>query len=93
MVISTGGSSIRLRTSPITQPAANPTATPPRRDDKVERRLAERERSTHGGGDRDAVRDQRGGVVDQALALHDRDDPARHADAPHDRRRRDRVGR
>ena len=38
-------------------------------------------------------RDDRGRVVDQALALEDRDDPPRHPDPPGDRRRRHRVRR
>ena len=56
-------------------------------------RLPERERAADRCDDRDAVRDERGPVVDEALALDDRDDPPRHAEAMHDRRRRDRVGR
>ena len=40
-----------------------------------------------------AVGDQRDGVVQQALALEDRDDPARDVEAPEDRGRGDGVGR
>ena len=46
-----------------------------------------------GHGQRGAQRDQRGGVVEQRLALQDRHDPARQADPATDRGRRHRVRR
>ena len=55
----------------------------------VPRRDALADRGRH----RDLVGDQRGGVVEQALALEHVDHPPRRADPPHDRRRRRRVGR
>ena len=46
-----------------------------------------------GRHDRRTQGHQGGGVVEQRLALEDRHDPAREADPPRDRRRRDGVGR
>ena len=55
-------------------------------------RVPEREASRHHGGDGEAVGDERGRVVDQALALDQRHEPARDAEARGDRRRRHRIG-
>ena len=52
-----------------------------------------RERAGDDRRDGDAVGDQRRRVVDQALALEDRDDPARDAEPAQDRGRRHGVGR
>ena len=75
-MISVGGSSSRRRTSPISHPTASPTATPP---------TAATTNSMPASGQRDAALDRRhhrhpvghqgGGVVDQALALDQVDDP------------------
>ena len=46
-----------------------------------------------GGADGHPVGHQRGGVVDQALALEDGGEVALGADGPHDRYRRHRIGR
>ena len=54
--------------------------------------LSLRERPGHDRGDRDAVEHEARAVVDQALALDDRHELARHAQPARDRRRRDRVG-
>ena len=55
--------------------------------------VGEGEQAGAHGGDREAVEDQGGGVIGQPLALQHDDQPARHAEAAHDRQRRDRVGR
>ena len=51
----------------------------------------EREAAGHDGRDGEAVGDERRPVVDQALALDDRDEPPRHAEPARDRRRRHRI--
>jgi hypothetical protein len=65
---------------------------PSRPEYELQAGVGEREAPGHHGGDRDAVGHQGGHVVEQTLAL----DAAHHAprgiEAPHDRRRRERVG-
>ena len=56
-------------------------------------RMPEREAARHDGRDGEAVGHERRGVVDQALALDQRHEPAREAEAGADRRRRDGIGR
>ena len=58
------------------------------RDHELEAGVEQRERPADGSGNGDPVGDQRGRVVDQALTLDQVDDPARGAEAAHDRRRR-----
>jgi hypothetical protein len=53
-------------------------------DGEPERRFQERETSGGGGAQSHAVGDESGGVVDQALALDQVDDPSGYAEAPHD---------
>src|SRR6202022_28757 len=43
--------------------------------------------------DPELQREEAGGIVHEALAFDDVDDPARNAEPPRNRRRRDRVGR
>ena len=57
------------------------------------RRVPDRERAGDGCRDRHPVEDECGAVVHEALALHDRDSAARHAQPAHDRGRRDRIRR
>ena len=61
--------------------------------DEVARRVQERERARDHGHGREPEEDERGSVVDEALALDDRDRAARNAEAAGDRRRGERVGR
>ena len=61
-------------------------------DDEVAARLEQAEAAGDHGGDGELVGDQRGRVVDQALALDDGHDPARHPEPAGDRGRGDRVG-
>ncbi len=61
-------------------------------DDEACAGIEQREGSAHGSRHGDAVGDQRGSVVDEALALDQVDDPTRSAEAAHDRRCCDRVG-
>ena len=92
-MISIGGSSSRRRISATTQPTTSPIAIPPAAPaTKSPLASSEREAAADGGGHRDAVGDERGRVVDQALALDDVDDPPRHAEPAQDRRGGDRVG-
>ena len=53
----------------------------------------ERERAGDDRSDGELEEDERGAVVDEALALDDRDRATRHAEPARDRRRGDRVGR
>ena len=78
----------------MTKPTASPIAIPPEHvDDEAPGRVPEREGAGQHRGDGEAVGDERGRVVDQALALDQRDEPARQPEPRGDRRRRDRVGR
>ena len=67
--------------------------TPPTHEDERDAGLRRHEQPGDRGCDGEAVGDQRRRVVQQALALEDRDDPLRGSDAPEDRGRRDRIGR
>ena len=72
---------------------ASPTAIPPTTfTDEVPRGVPERERPGDRGGDSRLVEHERETVVDEALALDDRDDAARHADPADDLGRGERVG-
>ena len=62
-------------------------------DGEPPRSVPEREAARHDRGDREAVGDEGGRVVDQALALDQGHEPARQAEAGRDRRRGDGVGR
>ena len=77
-VVSRIGSRICLRIFASTTPASNPTATPPPAAKQESPAHLEDGHRSGQGRDRDIERDERGGVVDQALALQDRDDPAGH---------------
>ena len=55
--------------------------------------VPEREAAGHHRSDGESIRDERGRVVDQALALDQCGEPPRDAEARGDRVRRDRVGR
>ena len=89
----TVGSVTRARTAQV-QPC--PTTSPiTDGDGDGEGEIAEHPAERHrrrGAGDRRSQDHQRGGVVEQALALQHRDDPAGHAD-PLDDGGRDGVGR
>ena len=61
--------------------------------DEAPGRTPERERARDRGGDGGLVDDERDAVVDEALALDDRDDAPRRADTSGDLGRRERVGR
>jgi len=61
-------------------------------EDEGAGRIGERERADRGGDDSEAVDHQRRCVVDQTLALEDRDDAPRHSEALEDGRCGDRVG-
>ncbi len=63
-----------------------------RADHELAACLEQAEAAGHDGGDRELVRDQRRAVVDEALALDDRDDPVRDTELAPDGGRRDRVG-
>ena len=56
-------------------------------------RLTEGEQASAYGGDREPVKDQRRGVVREALAFEHNDEPARQPETAGDRQRRDNVGR
>ena len=62
-------------------------------DDEAGARVEQRERSADGSRHGGSVGHERGGIVDEALALDQVDDAARCAETAHDRRRRHRVGR
>ena len=68
------------------QPDRDPAG---RRAHELEPRVERREAPTHRSGHGHPVGDQRGRVVDEALALDDVDEPARRADLAHDRGRGD----
>ena len=55
--------------------------------------VPDRERSRHDRHHRNAIEDERRAVVDEALALDDRDEASGDAKPAHDRRRSDRIGR
>ena len=55
--------------------------------------MHQREAAADRGADRKPVGDQRGGVVEEALALGCADQAPRHVEAPHDRGGREGVGR
>ena len=79
MTVSSWKSSMRRWICATSQPTASPTATPARRDDdEPAARVRQREAAGRDRRDREAVGDEAGGVVDQALALEDGDDPPRH---------------
>jgi hypothetical protein len=80
----------RLRDQPADHQADDDAAGDPA--EELERRRPEGERAADRGRHRGAVDDERGAVVDQALALDDVDQPPRRAQPLHDRRGRDRVG-
>jgi hypothetical protein len=92
-VISVGG---------VVQPPADPAQHDPREqpdrdaahagEHEPRRRPRPRERPGHHRRGREAVDRQRRPVVREVLALDDRHDPARHAEAPDDLRGRDGVG-
>jgi hypothetical protein len=65
-----------LATSPADQQPRGDATGPA--DHEAQPRLPRDEALTDRGGHRDAVGDQRGGVVDQALTLEERDQAARH---------------
>ena len=71
------------------QPDGDPTDGA---EDEVGAGVQEGEAAADDRGHRGGVEDEGGAVVDQALALDDRDDLARGAVAPGDRGRGDRVG-
>src|SRR5439155_22614518 len=71
------------------QPNRDPTGRSP---DEAQPGVPDREAAGDDGDDRDPVEDERRSVVDEALALGDRDDPPRAAEAPRDRRRGERIG-
>ena len=79
-MISVGGSSMRERTSRMSQPGrqADDQAADAA-GDELEARLPEREGAGDHGGDGEAVEDQRGPVVGEVLALDDRDQAPRRA--------------
>ena len=92
-MISAGGLSSRRRICRTIQPTARPTATPPPTRTTNSPPRAERgERPGHDRGDRDAIEHEPGPVVDEALALDDRDELPRDAEPARDRGRRERVG-
>ncbi len=64
-----------------------------RADGEPQARIPEREPAADRGCDRRPVEDERRGVVDEPLALDHDDDPARDAQPPGDRRRRQRIRR
>ena len=88
--LSSSGSVSRRRTLPTTTNTTSPTSTPPPAATTKSRARA---RYATVAGQRRAQGHQRGGVVEQRLALEDRDDPARQADPAPDRGRRDGVRR
>ena len=93
-MISSGGLSSRRRSWRISQPTARPIAMPPTHAaDEREPGVPEREAAGHDRRHGEAVGDERRPVVDQALALDDRDEPPRNAEPARDRARGDRVGR
>ena len=63
-----------------------------RADDELAARLQQAEAAGDDGRHRELVGDEGGAVVDQALALDDRDDPVRDAQLAADRGRRDGIG-
>ena len=64
-----------------------------RADGEAQARVPDREPAADRGCDRGPVEDERGGVVDEPLALDHDDDPARDAEPPGDRRRRQWIRR
>ena len=78
----------------IARPIRSPTAIPPSDGpDEVAGCVGERERAGDDRSGRELEEDERGAVVDEALALDDRDRAARDSEPVRDRRRGDRVGR
>ena len=78
--ISSVGSPVRRQAVVISHPATTPTTIPPSPDDDERHARTDEGEGTRRRADRDAVGDEGRGVVDQALALEDRDDPWRHAE-------------
>ena len=62
-------------------------------DDEMPRRVPEREAAGHHRRDGEAIRNEGGRVVDEALALDQRGEPPRNAETRRDRVRRHRIGR
>ena len=78
----------------MSQPTARPTATPPDAgQEESDGRVSKGEGAGDGGADGHPVGHQRGGIVDQALALEDGGEAPVRADGPEDRDRRHRIGR
>ena len=92
--ISSVGSPVRRQAAVTSQPTTTPTTIPPRPTTTNDTLASTSENApADGRRDRDPVGDQRRRVVDEALALEDRDDPARHAEPAEDGRRGHRVRR
>ncbi len=75
------------------EPADRETNTDPARghEEKLQARLRQRKGAGHDSGDRETERDERSGVVDQAFAFENDNNPARHAQMLSDRQRCHRV--
>ena len=92
--MSSSVSSRRAKIHIAARPTRYPTSVPPsRRGDEGERGFAEGDRAGHRRGDREAVEDEGGGVVEQALAFQHGDDALGQAEVLQDGGRRDRVRR
>ena len=62
-------------------------------DEESQYRLRRRKRPGHGGGDREAINDDRRGVVDHAFALENGLNLSRHSQRAHHRQHRHRIRR
>ena len=95
MTVSSWKSSMRRWICATSQPTTSPTATPPaaRPARSARRRCVSEKLPVATAASAKLVGDQAGGVVDQALALEDGDDPARHLEPLRDRGGGDGVGR
>ena len=91
---STGGSSSRRRISPATRPTTTPMTIPPTAAmAKTATALDRTNAPADGRDDRRPIGDERGGVVEQGLALDERPDDPRRPDPAEDRGGRERIRR
>ena len=88
------GSRNSFSKSVTSQPECDPRHYPAQRQtNEADRRLSGVKRSGHGGGHREPIEDEPGGVIDQALALQQYSDARRQGEALQNGLGGNRVGR
>ena len=93
-MISTCGSRAQWRSRRLSQPIAMPKASLADQDGgEGAGGLRQRERAGGDGDDREAIQDQRGGIIGEALAFQHHQHAARQSELARNRQRRDHVRR